>query len=90
MWSQSDAPRAQPAAGRPLGEPAEGSYRLLFPAIMVFSSIGIYSVNTSSVELNVAALFGALASFGLSSGARGAMLLDLCWAMLEENLRGRC
>lgn len=33
---------------------------LLFPAIMVFSGIGIYSVNNSSTEVYLAALFGVL------------------------------
>jgi TctA family transporter len=64
-------------------------YRLLFPAIMVFSSIGIYSVNTSSVELNVAALFGALGFIWIKLGCPAApMLLGFVLGpMLEENLR---
>ena len=33
-------------------------YRLLFPAIMAFSAIGIYSVNSSSFEIYLTALFG--------------------------------
>ena len=33
-------------------------YRLLFPAIMAFSAIGIYSVNNSSFEIYLTALFG--------------------------------
>src|SRR5712691_7623362 len=33
-------------------------YRLLFPAIMAFSAIGIYSVNNSSFEVYLTALFG--------------------------------
>jgi putative tricarboxylic transport membrane protein len=33
---------------------------LLFPAIMVFSVIGIYSVNNSAFEIYLAALFGAI------------------------------
>ena len=35
-------------------------YRLLFPAIMVFSCIGIYSLNNSPFELYLTALFGLL------------------------------
>ena len=35
-------------------------YRLLFPAIMAFSAIGIYSVNNSSFEIYLTALFGVL------------------------------
>ena len=35
-------------------------YRILFPAIVAFSAIGIYSGNNSSVELYLAALFGVL------------------------------
>jgi TctA family transporter len=33
-------------------------YRLLFPAIMAFSAIGVYSVNNSSFEIYLTALFG--------------------------------
>src|SRR5262249_27411704 len=33
-------------------------YRLLFPAITAFSAIGIYSVNNSSFEIYLTALFG--------------------------------
>jgi len=64
-------------------------YRLLFPAIMVFSAIGIYSVNTSSVELNVAALFGALGFIWIKLGCPAApMLLGFVLGpMLEENMR---
>src|SRR6188474_1306036 len=35
-------------------------YRLLFPAIMAFSAIGIYSVNGSPFELYLTALFGVV------------------------------
>ncbi len=64
-------------------------YRLLFPAIMVFSSIGIYSVNTSSVELTLAAIFGALGFIWIKLGCPAApMLLGFVLGpMLEENLR---
>jgi putative tricarboxylic transport membrane protein len=64
-------------------------YRLLFPAIMVFSSIGIYSVNTSSIEMNLAALFGVLGFIWMKLGCPAApMLLGFVLGpMLEENLR---
>ncbi|HSR12310.1 MAG TPA: tripartite tricarboxylate transporter permease, partial [Thermodesulfobacteriota bacterium] len=64
-------------------------YRLLFPAIMVFSTIGIYSVNSSAVELNLAALFGALGFIWIKLGCPAApMLLGFVLGpMLEENLR---
>jgi len=35
-------------------------YRFLFPAIMAFSAIGIYSVNSSSFEIYLTALFGII------------------------------
>ena len=35
-------------------------YRLLFPAIMVFSAIGIYSTNNTSFDIYLAAFFGVL------------------------------
>ena len=40
-------------------------YRLLFPAIMAFSCIGIYSVNNSAMEIYLTALFGIVGFFWL-------------------------
>ena len=53
-------------------------YRLLFPAIMAFSAIGIYSVNNSSFEIYLTALFGVIGfiwiKLGCSAGADAARL----------------
>ena len=53
-------------------------YRLLFPAIMAFSAIGIYSVNNSSFEIYLTALFGIvglhLDAARLPAGADAARL----------------
>jgi TctA family transporter len=64
-------------------------YRLLFPAIMAFSAIGIYSVNNSSFEIYLAALFGVIGFVWLKLGCNPApMLLGFVLGpMLEENLR---
>jgi len=47
-------------------------YRLLFPAIMAFSAIGIYSVNNSSFEIYLTALFGVLGFVWTKLGFPGA------------------
>ncbi|HEX6002590.1 MAG TPA: tripartite tricarboxylate transporter permease [Burkholderiales bacterium] len=64
-------------------------YRMLFPAIMVFSSIGIYSVNNSTTELYLAAFFGVLGFLWLKLECAAApMLLGFVLGpMMEENLR---
>ncbi|MEA2938739.1 MAG: putative tricarboxylic transport rane protein [Alphaproteobacteria bacterium] len=64
-------------------------YRLLFPAIMAFSAIGIYSVNNSSVEIYLTALFGVLGFLCVKLGFPGAPLLlgFVLGPMMEENLR---
>jgi len=64
-------------------------YRVLFPAIMVFSAIGIYSVNNSTTELYLAALFGVLGFLWLKLECAAApMLLGFVLGpMMEENLR---
>src|SRR5262252_6547420 len=64
-------------------------YRLLFPAIMVFSGIGIYSVNNSAFEIYLAALFGVLGFVWMKLGfSLAPMLLGFVLGpMLEENLR---
>jgi putative tricarboxylic transport membrane protein len=64
-------------------------YRLLFPAIMAFSAIGIFSVNNSSFEIYLTAAFGI---FGLVCMRLGFPLAPLLLGfvlgpMMEENLR---
>src|SRR4051812_40634778 len=64
-------------------------YRLLFPAIMAFSAIGIYSVNNSSFEIYMTALFGVLGLIWMKLGfSLAPMLLGFVLGpMMEENLR---
>jgi hypothetical protein len=62
-------------------------YRLLFPAIMAFSCIGIYSVNNSSMELYLTALFGVIGFFWMKTDCPPApMLLGFVLGpLMEEN-----
>jgi TctA family transporter len=64
-------------------------YRLLFPAIMAFSAIGIYSVNNSSFEIYLTAAFGVFGFICMKLGFPLApMLLGyVLGPMMEENLR---
>ncbi len=64
-------------------------YRLLFPGIMAFSAIGIYSVNSSSFEIYLTAAFGIFGFICLKLGFPMApMLLGyVLGPMMEENLR---
>jgi putative tricarboxylic transport membrane protein len=64
-------------------------YRLLFPAIMVFSVIGVYSLNNSAFEVYLAALFGVIGFVWMRLGCSPApMLLGFVLGpMMEENLR---
>jgi TctA family transporter len=64
-------------------------YRLLFPAIMVFSSIGIYSLNNSPFELYLTALFGLIGFVCMKLECAPAPLLlgFVLGPMMEENLR---
>jgi putative tricarboxylic transport membrane protein len=61
----------------------------LFPAIMAFSAIGIYSVNTSTVEIYLTAGFGVIGFVCMRLGFPLApMLLGFVLGpMMEENLR---
>jgi putative tricarboxylic transport membrane protein len=64
-------------------------YRLLFPAIVLFCCIGIYSINNSPVEVFTVAVFGlvgyALLKFGLEPAP---MLLGFVLGrLMEEKLR---
>ena len=64
-------------------------YRLLFPAIMAFSAIGIYSVNNSAFEVYLTAAFGVVGFAWMKLGCSPApMLLGFVLGpMMEENLR---
>ena len=64
-------------------------YRLLFPAIMAFSAIGIYSVNNSSFEIYLTAIFGVIGFIWIKLGCSPApMLLGFVLGpMMEEHLR---
>ncbi len=64
-------------------------YRLLFPAIMVFSAIGIYSSNNVSFDVYLAAIFGILGIVWRLLGCSPVpMLLGFVLGpMMEENLR---
>jgi TctA family transporter len=64
-------------------------YRLLFPAIMAFSAIGIYSVNNSAFDVYLAALFAVIGFLWVKLGFNPApMLLGFVLGpMLEEHLR---
>ncbi|HEU4383090.1 MAG TPA: tripartite tricarboxylate transporter permease [Anaeromyxobacteraceae bacterium] len=64
-------------------------YRLMFPAILVFCCIGIYSVGNSPADVVLAAVFG-LAGYALSKvGFEPAPLLlgYVLGRLMEENLR---
>jgi putative tricarboxylic transport membrane protein len=64
-------------------------YRILFPCIMAFSAIGIYSVNNSSYEIYLTALFGVIGFLWLRFEMQPApMLLGFVLGpLMEENLR---
>lgn len=64
-------------------------YRLLYPAIIVFSCIGIYSVSNSAFDVMTAAFFGALGYVFLKLDcAPGPLILGFVLGpMMEENLR---
>jgi TctA family transporter len=64
-------------------------YRMLFPAIMTFSCIGIYSVNNSAFEVYLAAIFGIIGIIWMKLEMPPApMLLGFVLGpLMEENLR---
>lgn len=64
-------------------------YRLLFPAIMAFSCIGIYSVNNSAFDIYMTAVFGVIGFLWLKLECPPAPLLlgFVLGPLMEENLR---
>jgi putative tricarboxylic transport membrane protein len=64
-------------------------YRLLFPSIVVFCCIGIYSVNNAPSDVIIAALFGLVGYWLVKHDFEPApMLLGFVLGpLMEENLR---
>jgi TctA family transporter len=64
-------------------------YRLLFPAILAFCSIGIYSINNNSFDVLVTAAFGVIGYLFYKLRCEPAPLIlgFILGPMMEENLR---
>ncbi|WP_332813454.1 tripartite tricarboxylate transporter permease [Ramlibacter sp.] len=64
-------------------------YRWLFPAIVLFCAIGVYSTNNNTWDIWMVALFGIVGYFFLKLGAEPAPLLLglILGPMMEEHLR---
>jgi putative tricarboxylic transport membrane protein len=64
-------------------------YYVLFPTILVFSAIGVYSINSNAFDLFTVAVFGGLSYVLVKLGCEPAPLLlgFVLGPMLEENLR---
>jgi putative tricarboxylic transport membrane protein len=64
-------------------------YQLLYPAILVFCSIGVFSLNNSTMDIYLMGLFGALGYLFLKLGCEPApmLLAFILGPMMEEYLR---
>jgi TctA family transporter len=64
-------------------------YRLLFPAILMFCCIGVYSLNNTAFDVALTAGFGLLGFVFVKLGCEPAPLLlgFILGPMMEENLR---
>ena len=64
-------------------------YRLLYPAILLFCAIGVYTVNNTSFDVMQTAFFGLLGVVFMKLECEPAPLLlgFVLGPMMEENLR---
>lgn len=64
-------------------------YRILFPAILLFCSIGVYSLNYNVFDIYVMAIFGIIGYIWTKLRCEGAPLLlgVVLGPMMEENFR---
>jgi TctA family transporter len=64
-------------------------YRLLYPAILLFCAIGVYSLSNSTVDVYMTALFGFMGYVFAKLECEPAPLLlgFVLGPLLEENLR---
>ena len=64
-------------------------YRMLYPAILLFCCIGVYSINNSGFDVMMTCLFGVLGYFCMKLECEPAPLIlgFILGPMMEENLR---
>lgn len=64
-------------------------YRYLFPAIVLFCAIGVYSTNNNTFDIWMVAIFGVIGYIFIKLGCEPAPLLLglILGPMMEENLR---
>jgi TctA family transporter len=64
-------------------------YRLLYPAILLFCCVGVYSLNYNAVDVVLTAVFGLLGVVLIKLGCEPAplVLAFVLGPMMEENLR---
>ena len=64
-------------------------YRWLFPAIVLFCAVGVYSTNNNTFEIGMVAIFGVIGYAFIKLGAEPAPLLlgFILGPMMEEYLR---
>src|SRR5437868_5670527 len=64
-------------------------YRMLFPAILIFCSIGVYSINNAPADVLISAIFGVIGFWLVKHDFEPApMLLGFVLGpLMEENLR---
>ena len=64
-------------------------YRLLFPAILLFCGIGVYTLNNNTFDVCMGAVFGLIGYVFVKLGCEPAPLLlgFILGPMMEENLR---
>jgi hypothetical protein len=64
-------------------------YRYLFPAIVLFCAIGVYSTNNNTFDVWMVAVFGFIGYLFVKLGCEPAPLLlgFILGPMMEENLR---
>ncbi len=64
-------------------------YRFLYPAILLFCCIGVYSINNATMDVYMAALFGLIGYTFIKLDCEPAPLLlgFVLGPMMEENLR---
>ncbi len=64
-------------------------YRILYPAILLFCSIGVYSINNTNVDIMLTVFFGLIGIIFVKLDCEPAPLLlgFVLGPMMEENLR---
>ena len=89
VYREYHAPGFEPSLNRALGKNLESPLWILFPLILLFCVVGVYSINTTTHEVILMVVFGVIGYLLKKCGYEAAPLIMamILSPLMENNLR---